>query len=118
VKTHNPTPWLRHFGLNHAVEQPSDSDALSFGSDRLGPERCTVCPGNVAAQYRPAWANLVEALASTGMTPRNIIRMNICTTNVDPFMASAEKTMAIHGEAGAQTACMLLRVARLYYPAI
>ncbi|MET4132254.1 enamine deaminase RidA (YjgF/YER057c/UK114 family) [Porphyrobacter sp. MBR-155] len=119
IKTHNPTPWLQHFGLNHAVEVSGASRTVYFsGQTASDADGAALHPGDIVAQYKAAWACLVDALDAAGMTPANLVRMNIYTTDVDAFMATAEQTTALHIEAGAQIACTLLGVARLYDPAI
>lgn len=119
IKTHNPTPWLQHFGLNHAVEVSGASRTVYFsGQTASDADGAALYPGDIVAQYKAAWACLVDALDAAGMTPVNLVRMNIYTTDVDAFMATAEQTTALHIEAGAQIACTLLGAARLYDPAI
>jgi len=119
VKTHDPTPWLQHFGLNHAVEVTGVSRTLYLsGQTSSDAEGAPLHPGDLVAQYKAAWASLVDVLSSAGMGPRNLVRMNIYTTDVDAFMSTAEQTTALHVEAGAQIACTLLGVARLYDPEI
>ncbi|MDZ4139411.1 MAG: RidA family protein [Erythrobacter sp.] len=119
ITTHNPTPWLQHFGLNHAVEVSGASSTVYFsGQTASDADGAALYPGDIVAQYKAAWACLVDALDAAGMTPANLVRMNIYTTDVDAFMATAEQTTALHIEAGAQIACTLLGVARLYDPAI
>lgn len=119
IKTHNPTPWLQHFGLNHAVEVSGTSRTVYLsGQTASDADGAALHPGDIVAQYKAAWACLADALDAAGMTPANLVRMNIYTTDVDAFMATAEQTTALHIEAGAQIACTLLGVARLYDPAI
>ncbi len=118
IKTHNPTPWLQHFGLNHAVEVSGASRTVYFsGQTASDAEGAALYPGDIVAQYKAAWACLIECLAAADMSPANLVRMNIYTTDVDAFMATADQTTALHIEVGAQIACTLLGVARLYDPA-
>ncbi len=119
IRTYNPTPWLQHFGLNHAVEVGGGSRTVYLsGQTASDADGAPLHPGDIVAQYKAAWACLVETLAAADMTPANLVRMNIYTTDVDAFMATAEETTALHVEACAQIACTLLGVARLYDPAI
>ncbi|MEL6529729.1 MAG: RidA family protein [Pseudomonadota bacterium] len=119
IKTHNPTPWLQGFGLNHAVEVNGGSRTLYLsGQTASAPDGSPMHPGDIVAQYKAAWANIVAALESAGMAPKNLVRLNFYTTDVDAFMAAAEQIMPIHGEAGAQIAASLLGVTRLYDPEI
>lgn len=119
ITTHNPTPWLQHFGLNHAVEVSGVSRTVYFsGQTASAADGTALYEGDIVAQYKGAWACLVAALEAAGMTPANLVRMNIYTTDVDAFMATADQTTALHVAAGAQIACTLLGVARLYDPAV
>lgn len=118
IKTHNPTPWLQHFGLNHAVEVIGANRTVYFsGQTASDADGVALYPGDIVAQYKAAWACLVDALDAAGMTPANLVRMNIYTTDVDAFMETADQTTALHREAGSQIACTLLGIARLYDPA-
>ncbi len=119
LKAHNPTPWLQGFGLNHAVEVTGGSRTLYLsGQTASAADGSPMHPGDIVAQYKMAWANVVDALEAADMTPKNLVRLNFYTTDVDAFMEAAEQIMPIHGEAGAQIAATLLGVTRLYDPTI
>jgi enamine deaminase RidA (YjgF/YER057c/UK114 family) len=119
IKTHNPTPWLQHFGLNHAVEVSGATRTLYLsGQTASDADGAPLHPGDIVAQYKAAWACLVDALKAADMSPTNIVRMNIYTTDVDAFMATADQTTPLYIEAGAKIACTLLGVTRLYDPAV
>ncbi|RGP40405.1 hypothetical protein BPTFM16_00690 [Altererythrobacter insulae] len=119
INTHNPTSWLSGFGLNHAVEVSGATRTVYFsGQTATDAEGHAMHAGDIVAQYKLAWQNLLDALESAGMTAANIVRLNFYTTDVDAFMASAEQTMSLHGEAGAQVSATLLGVERLFDPDI
>lgn len=119
LKTHNPTPWLQGFGLNHAVEVTGGTRTLYLsGQTASAPDGSPMHPGDIVAQYKAAWANVVDALEAAGMTPANLVRLNFYTTDVDAFMAASDQIMPVHGESGAQIVATLLGVTRLYDPAI
>jgi enamine deaminase RidA (YjgF/YER057c/UK114 family) len=119
LTTHNPTPWLEHFGFNHAVEVRGGERTLyCSGQTASDAEGAPLHPGDLAAQYRSAWDSLVEVLASAGMTPANLVRLNIYTRDVPAFMEAAEQLTPIHVEAGARVACTLLGVRELYAPEV
>lgn len=118
-KTHNPTPWMQGFGLNHAVEVSGHSRTLYLsGQTASAADGSPLHPGDMVAQYKSAWQCLKEALAAADMTPANLVRLNFYTTDVDGFMAAAEQIMPIHVEEGAQIVATLLGVTRLYDPAV
>lgn len=116
-KTHNPTPWMQHFGLNHAVEVTGATRTLYLsGQTASDAEGEPLHPGDLVAQYKSAWQCLLEALAAAGMDASNLVRMNFYTTDVPGFMEAAEEITALHIEAGATLASTLLGVTALYHP--
>ena len=116
---HNPTPWLQHFGLNHAVEVTGATRTLYLsGQTASDEEGAPLHPGDLVAQYGSAWQCLMDALASAGMDASNIVRLNFYTTDVPTFMENAEAITAHHVGAGAMVASTLLGVSALYDPDI
>ncbi|MEM7689805.1 MAG: RidA family protein [Pseudomonadota bacterium] len=119
IKTHNPTEWLTHFGLNHAVEVKGETRTLYLsGQTSSDAEGAPMHPGDLVAQYKLAWANVVDALAAADMTPANLVRLNMYTVDVPAYMAVADQIMPIHTQAGAQICATLLGVKELYHPDI
>ncbi|WP_128892841.1 RidA family protein [Erythrobacter sp. HKB08] len=117
--THNPTPWMQGFGLNHAVEVEGGQRTLYLsGQTASAADGSPMHPGDLVAQYKAAWQCLLDALGSAGMDASNLVRLNYYTTDVDAFMAHADQIMSVHVEAGAQIVATLLGVTRLYDPAI
>lgn len=118
-KTHNPTPWLQGFGLNHGVEVSGAHRMLFLsGQTASDAEGAPMHPGDIVAQYKSAWQCLIDALASAEMDADNIVRLNFYTTDVPAFMEAADQIMPVHGAAGAQIASTLLGVSALYHPDI
>lgn len=119
IKTHNPTPWLQGFGLNHAVEVRGGERTLYLaGQTATDADGTPMHPGDLVAQYKAAWRNLVDALAAADMTPANLVRLNMYTLDVPAFMEVADQIMPLHGQAGAQVCTTLLGVSELYHPDI
>lgn len=119
ISVHNPTPWMQGFGLNHAVEVRAGERVLYMsGQTSTDAEGAPMHPGDLVAQYKCAWANLVDALNAADMTPANLVRLNMYTVDVPAFMEVADQIMPLHAEAGAQIACTLLGVRELYHPDI
>lgn len=116
---HNPTPWLQHFGINHAIEVRQGQRLVFLsGQTASAADGAPLHPGDLVAQYRSAWENLLDALAIAGMGPENIVRCNFYTTDVAAFMAAADAITAIHIAAGAAFCSTLLGVNALYHPDI
>ena len=117
--THNPTPWLQGFGLNHAVEVTGGERTLYVsGQTSSAADGSPLHPGDLVAQYKEAWACLIAALESASMDATNLVRLNFYVTDVQAFMETADQIMPIHGEAGAQIVSTLLGVKELYHPDI
>lgn len=115
--THNPTPWLQGFGLNHAVEVSDGERTLYLsGQTSSAPDGSPMHPGDIVAQYKQAWQCVLDALAAAGMDASNLVRLNFYTTDVEAFMAAADQIMPVHGEAGAELVSTLLGVQALYHP--
>lgn len=113
----NPTPWLTHFGMNHAIEVKGGSRRLYVsGQTSTAADGSTLHAGDLVAQYATAWANVKDALAGAGMVPTDVVRLNIYTTDVDLFMAHAGEIVPILAADGVQPVCTLLGVARLFEP--
>lgn len=118
TRTINPSPWLRHFKLNHGVEVTGATRTVYFsGQTSSDADGAVLHPGDIAAQFHLAWRNLGDALAEAGMTPTAIVRLNIYTTDVEAFMAAAEGLVGVFAAEKVETCCTLLGVARLYDPA-
>ncbi|MEM6856996.1 MAG: RidA family protein [Pseudomonadota bacterium] len=119
IKTHNPTEWLTHFGLNHAVEVKGGERTLYLsGQTSSDAEGAPLHAGDLVAQFRTAWGELLKALESADMTPANLVRMNIYTVDTAAFMEAAEQIIPIYAESGAQICATLLGVRELYHPDI
>ena len=119
IKTHNPTQWLTHFGLNHAVEVKGGERTLYLsGQTSSDAEGEPLHPGDLVAQFRTAWGELLKALESADMSPANLVRLNIYTVDTSAFMDAAEQIVPIYAESGAQLCATLLGVRELYHPDI
>jgi enamine deaminase RidA (YjgF/YER057c/UK114 family) len=115
----NPTPWLQHFHLNHAVEVTGATRTLYLsGQTASDANGAPIHPGDMAAQFEMAWGNLKDALAAADMGAENVVRLNIYVTDVDAFMGTADTLTPLFAADGASPACTLLGVARLYDPAL
>ncbi|MBT8462972.1 MAG: RidA family protein [Gemmatimonadetes bacterium] len=111
----NPTEWLQGFGLNHGVEVTNGQRVLYLsGQTSNGPDGAPMHAGDLIAQFRLSWQNLKDALAAADMTPENVVRLNIFTTDMGGFMAAAEDLVPIWAEDGCSPACTLVEVSSLF----
>jgi enamine deaminase RidA (YjgF/YER057c/UK114 family) len=115
----NPSDWLLAFNINHGIEVTGAQRVLYLsGQTSNGPDGAPLHPGDLVAQFRTAWSNLKDALSGAEMTPTNIIRLNIYTTDVAGFMAQAGELVPIFAGDGCKPVCTLLGVASLFEPEI
>ena len=115
----NPTDWLLGFNINHGIEVTGGTRTLYLsGQTANAADGSPQHPGDIVAQMKLAWANLKDALAAADMNPTNIVRLNLYTTDVDAFMASAADLIPIFAADGCKPVSTLLGVARLFEPSI
>lgn len=115
----NPTPWLTHFHLNHAVEVRDVKRSLYLsGQASSAADGAPLHAGDLVAQFGEAWKQLKDALSTADMAPSNIVRLNIYTVDVDRFMAESEGLVAHFKRDGCSPCCTLAGVTRLYHPEI
>jgi enamine deaminase RidA (YjgF/YER057c/UK114 family) len=113
----NPQKWLEGFNINQAIEVTGGQRVLYVsGQTSNDASGASMHPGDLVAQFKLAWQNLVEVLAAAGMEPRNIVRLNFYTTDVPGFMAKAGELVPIFAAAGCKPVSTLLGVASLFEP--
>jgi enamine deaminase RidA (YjgF/YER057c/UK114 family) len=115
----NPQDWLGAFNVNEAIEVTGGQRTLYVsGQTSTDASGAPMHPGDLAAQFKQAWKNLVGVLAAAGMEPKNVVRLNFYTTDVDAFMAKAGELVPIWAGAGCKPVSTLLGVVRLFEPSI
>ena len=119
IRAINPQTWLGAFNLNQAIEVTAGQRVLYVSGQTSNDANGTpLHPGDLVAQFKLAWKNLVEVLVVANMKPENIVRLNFYTTDVDAFMAKAGEMVPIFAEAGCKPVSTLLGVTRLFQPTI
>lgn len=115
----NPTPWLQHFHINHAVEARGVVRTLYLsGQASSAADGAPLHAGDLVAQFAEAWSQLKDALRAADMTPANVVRLNIYTVDVDRFMREAEAMVSHFARDACSPCCTLAGVTRLYHPDI
>ena len=115
----NPTDWLLHFNVNQGIEVTGAQRVLYLsGQTSNAPDGAPLHPKDLVAQFRTAWSNLKDALTAADMTPANIVRLNIYTTDVPDFMAEAGELVPIFAGDGCKPVSTLVGVTALYEPEI
>ena len=82
----------------------ADLEARGLGAADVGATGAPMHPGDMVAQFKLAWKNLVEVLAAANMQPKNIVRLNFYTTDVDQFMAKAGDMIPVYAATGCKPA--------------
>lgn len=115
----NAQTWLLGFNVNQAIEVKGGERMLFVsGQTSNDANGAPMHAGDIAAQAKLAWANLVEVLAKADMTPANVVRLNFYTTDVQQFMAHAGEIIPLWKDAGCTPTSTLLGVAALFHPDI
>ena len=115
----NPQTWLGAFNVNQAIEVTGGERVLYVsGQTSNDASGAPMHPGDLVAQFKLAWKNLVEVLAASNMEPKNVVRLNFYTTDVEAFMAKAGELVPVYAQAGCKPAATLLGVTRLFEPSI
>jgi enamine deaminase RidA (YjgF/YER057c/UK114 family) len=115
----NPTDWLQGYNINHGIEVTGAQRVLYLsGQTSNAPDGAPLHPKDLVAQFATAWSNLKDALSAADMTPGNIVRLNIYTTDAPGFMAQAAEMVPIFAGDGCKPVCTLLGVAALFEPEI
>ena len=115
----NPSTWLLQFGINQGVEVTGSERTLYLsGQTSTNSDGEVMHAGDLAAQFKYAWENLVQVLKESGMEPGNIVRLNLYTTDVDELMSNGAELFGLIAKSGCVPTATLLGVARLYDPTI
>jgi enamine deaminase RidA (YjgF/YER057c/UK114 family) len=113
----NPTSWLQGFNINHGIEVTGAQRVLYLsGQTSNAADGTSMHAGDLVAQFKLAWSNVKDALAMADMSPSNIVRLNIYTTDVDAFMGAAGDIIPVFAADGCKPVSTLLGVARLFEP--
>src|SRR5262249_9019099 len=73
IRAINPQTWLDAFHINQAIEVKSGQRVLYVsGQTSNDAKGAPLHAGDIVAQTRQAWANLVEVVEAGGMKPANI----------------------------------------------
>jgi enamine deaminase RidA (YjgF/YER057c/UK114 family) len=80
----NPWEWSKAFGFSQAVKLTEPQELLvCSGQTAMGPDGSLPASADMGHQVRTALENVVTVLEAGGMTPANIVRSNIYTTDID-----------------------------------
>jgi enamine deaminase RidA (YjgF/YER057c/UK114 family) len=80
----NPWEWSKGFGFSQAIKVSDPQDLLvCSGQTAMGPDGSLPESVEMEDQVRVALDNVVAVLAAGGMTPADVVKSTIYTTDVD-----------------------------------
>lgn len=86
--------WSKSMGLSKAVELAGVERLLvCSGQSAMAEDGSPPLSDDVGEQARLALENLDTVLANGGMTPEDVVRITVYTTDVDRFMAAYRLTV-------------------------
>lgn len=112
----NPWEWSKAFGFSQAIKVSEPREVLvCSGQTGMGPDGSLPASADMGQQVRVALENVRTVLEAGGMTPADIVRSNIYTTDVDACIGVLGPTVQeVFGSI--LPASTLLGVSRLAFP--
>ena len=84
----NPWEWSKAFGFSQAIKLTEPRELLvCSGQTAMGPDGSLPASGDMGEQVKMALENVVTVLEAGGMTPANVVKSTIYTTDVDACIA-------------------------------
>lgn len=113
----NPWKWQDEFGYVQANEVRNAQRTLyCSGQASNGADGQPMHPGDMRAQITLALDNLETLLKESKFEFKDIVRLNIFTTDVDKFLKNYDAFITRLAEAGCRHTGCLVGVARLAFP--
>ena len=112
----NPWEWSKAFGFSQAVKLTEPGELLiCSGQTAMGSDGSLPDSADMGDQVRVALDNVVAVLAAAGMTPQQIVKSKIYTTDVDACVGviGVEAQRILGSSLPAST---LIGVSRLAFP--
>ena len=113
----NPWKWQDEFGYVQANEVSGAQRTLYCSGQAANDDQGTpMHPGDMRAQITLALDNLETLLKESKFEFKDIVRLNIFTTDVDKFLENYDAFITRLAEAGCRHTGCLIGVARLAFP--
>lgn len=113
----NPWKWQDEFGYVQANEiQDAQRMLYCSGQASNNSDGKPMHPGDMRAQITLALDNLETLLRESGFEFKDIVRLNIFTTDVDKFLENYDAFIVRLSNAGCRHTGCLIGVARLAFP--
>ncbi|MCQ4205915.1 RidA family protein [Streptomyces longispororuber] len=115
----NPVPWSVELGFNQGeVVSGQTRTPYASGQTATSDDGKPLHDGDMAAQLALSVDNLEAVLAEAGMTLANLVRLNVCTTDVDLLLQHYGVLAARLAAARVAPASTMLGVRRLAMPGL
>ncbi|OKJ51050.1 RidA family protein [Streptomyces sp. CB02115] len=115
----NPVTWSADLGFNQGELVSGQTRTLYVsGQTATGDDGKPRHDGDMAAQLTLSIDNLETVLSGAGMSLANLVRLNVCTTDVDLLLQHYGALAGRLGAAGVAPASTLLGVTRLAVPGL
>ncbi|MFD4026242.1 RidA family protein [Streptomyces sp. NPDC058576] len=115
----NPVTWSLDVGFNQGEVVSGQSRTLYIsGQTATSADGKPQHEGDMAAQLALSIDNLEAVLSEAGMSLADLVRLNVCTTDVDLLLQHYGGLAGRLGAAGVAPASTLLGVTRLAVPGL
>jgi len=113
----NPWTWQDNFGFSQAVEVKNAERTLyCAGQTSNDADGNVMHAGDMRGQINLALDNLETVLQAAGFELKDIVRLNMYTTDMDLFFGSYDALVSRLAAAGVRQSATLLGVTRLAFP--
>ncbi|MFF7203154.1 RidA family protein [Streptomyces sp. NPDC008141] len=115
----NPVTWSAELGFNQGEVVSGHTRTLYIsGQTAMSDDGKPLHDGDMAAQLALSLDNLEAVLGGAGMSLANLVRLNVCTTDVDLLFQHYGELAGRLGAARVAPATTMLGVARLAIPTL
>ena len=113
----NPWTWQDNFGFSQAVEVTGAQRTIyCAGQTSNDADGNVMHAGDMRGQINLALDNVEKVLNEAGFELRDIVRLNMYTTDIDLFFANYDALVSRLAAAGVRQSATLLGVTRLAFP--
>ena len=113
----NPWPWSVQRGFNQAeLVEGHTRELIMSGQCAMSADGAPQHAGDMRAQIVMAMDNIEQLLSDAGMQLRDVVRLNIYTTDVNAFFEHCPPMYERLAAAGITPTSTLLEISRLAFP--
>ena len=113
----NPWAWQEQFGYQQGHHVAGAERTLWIsGQTSISPDGTPLHEGDMGAQIRQVCDNINAVLAEADMTPANLVRIQILTTDIDLYFQHMHELNSRLTEAGSRHTSTVMGVVRLAMP--